>query len=217
MRRISSQMRLFWYRLWRLLHQFSWVIQLARSRLRSWQSGEEPVCVGIPDPVHAQQVVASVRKAVDEAPTKWENVLVPAITVLKCDWILLSMDHLLHLKRPNHLHPQPVNLPLQPSFLPLYGAHQLGNLGTTLTVIYTLPNWILIRNSSNLATYGSTPVSLKRHKYHLNPIKKNVLEDFRSVLSILPSSPSTPNDASTPPPFLVLADGADNPVSAKNH
>ena len=185
-----------------------------------------PFVLGFQNPAHAQEVVASVNKVVDEVGA----VLVPAITVLKRDWdttvdgpppgsfsLLSSLSQLPP--------PQPVKIslpcfssPLQ-ALLPLYGAHQLDNLGTALTVINVLltdPSCEekLIRNSS---TYGSTLMSPK-DVITLESVARGIKEtNWPGRLSFhtvhLPSSPSTPNKA--PPPFLVLADGAHNSASAK--
>ena len=188
---------------------------------------KRPFVLGFQNPAHAQQVVASVKKVVDEVGA----VLVPAITVLKRDWDTTvdgpppkSFSLLSSLSQTPP--PQPVKIPL-PCFsspvlalLPLNGAHQLDNLGTALTVINTLltdPSCeeILIRNSS---THRSTSVSLK-DIITLESVSRGIKEtkwpgrlSFHTVH--LPSSPRTPNETS-PPPFLVLADGAHNPASAQ--
>ena len=188
---------------------------------------KRPFVLGFQNPAHGQQVVASVEKAVDEVGA----VLIPAIPVLKRDWETtvdgpppepFSLLSSLSQTPP----PQPVKIslpcfssPLQ-ALLPLYGAHQLDNLGTALTVINALltdPSCEekLIRSSS---THRSTSVSLK-NIITLESVARGIKEtkwpgrlSFHTVH--LPSSPSTPNEA-PPPPFLVLADGAHNPASAK--
>ena len=187
---------------------------------------KRPFVLGFQNPAHAEQVVASVKKTVDEV----EAVLIPAITVLKRDWDttvdgpapeLFSLLSQTSQSPP----PQPVKIslpcfssPLQ-ALLPLYGAHQLDNLGTALTVINVLltdPSCEekLIRNS----TLRSTSVSLK-DIITLESVARGIKEtkwpgrlSFHTVHLPLPSS--TPNDT-PPPPFLVLADGAHNPASAK--
>ena len=188
---------------------------------------KRPFVLGFQNPAHAQQVVASVKKVVDEVGA----VLVPAITVLKRDWDTTvdgppPKSFLLLSSLSQTPPPQPVKIPL-PCFsspvlalLPLNGAHQLDNLGTALTVINTLltdPSCeeILIRNSS---THRSTSVSLK-DIITLESVSRGIKEtkwpgrlSFHTVH--LPSSPRTPNET-PPPPFLVLADGAHNPASAK--
>ena len=189
---------------------------------------KRPFVLGFQNPAHAQQVVASVTKVVDEVGA----VLVPAITVLKRDWDT-TVDgpppesfSLFSSSSPQTPPPQPVKIslpcfssPLQ-ALLPLYGTHQLDNLGTALTVINALltdPSCEekLVRNSS---AHGSTSVSLK-DIITLESVARGIKEtkwpgrlSFHTVH--LPTSPSTPNEAS-PPPFLVLADGAHNPASAK--
>jgi dihydrofolate synthase len=186
-----------------------------------------PFVLGFQNPAHAQQVVASVKKAVDEVGA----VLVPAITVLKRDWdttvdgpppesfSLLSSSSQLPPPQPVKISLPCFSSPLQ-ALLPLYGAHQLDNLGTALTMINALltdPSCEekLIRNSS---THGSTLMSLK-DVMTLESVARGIKEtkwpgrlSFHTVH--LPSSPSTPNKA-PPPPFLVLADGAHNSASAK--
>ena len=188
---------------------------------------KRPFVLGFQNPAHAEQVVTSVKKVVDGVGA----VLVPAITVLKRDWdttvdgpppesfSLLSQSS----QSPP---PQPVKIflpcfssPLQ-ALLPLYGAHQLDNLGIALTVINTLltdPSCqeIIICNTS---THRPTPVSLK-DTITLESVARGIKGtkwpgrlSFHAVH--LPSSSNTPNEA-LPPPFLVLADGAHNPASAK--
>ena len=185
---------------------------------------ERPFVFGFQNPIHAQQVLGSVKKVVDEVGA----VLVPAITVLKRDWDTTvdgpppeSFSLLSHTSQSPP--PQPVKIslpcfssPLQ-ALLPLYGAHQLDNLGTALTVINTLlsdPSCEenLFRNSS---THRSASVSLK-DIITLESVARGIKEtkwpgrlSFHTV-----HLPSSPNKA-PPPPFLVLADGAHNPASAK--
>ena len=189
---------------------------------------KRPFVLGFQNPAHAQQVETSVKKVVGEVGA----VLVPAITVFKRDWDA-TVDgpppesfSLLSSQTSQSPPPQPVEIslpcfssPLQ-ALLPLYGAHQLDNLGTALTVINTLltdPSCdeMLIPNSS---TYRSTSVSLK-NIITLESVAKGIKEtkwpgrlSFHTVH--LSPSHSTPNEA-PPPPFLVLADGAHNPASAK--
>ena len=186
-----------------------------------------PFVLGSQNPAHAEQVKASVKKAIGEVGA----VLVPAITVLKRDWDTTvdgpppeSFSLLSSVSQTPP--PQPVKItlpcfssPLQ-TLLPLYGAHQLDNLGTALTMINTLltdPSCEekLIQNSSTLR---SASMSLK-DMITLESVARGIKEtkwpgrlSFHTVH--LPSSPSTPNIA-PPPPFLVLADGAHNPASAK--
>ena len=190
--------------------------------------GKKPFVLGSQNPAHAQQIEASVKKVVDGVGA----VLVPAITVLKRDWdatvdgpppesfSLLSSSS----QSPP---PQPVEISL-PCFssplkalLPLYGAHQLDNLGTALTVINTLLTDPL------LSERVLVPHSYRNHR--LPPLKNMITPEsvargiketkwpgrlsFHTVH--LPPSPSTPNEA-PPPPFLVLADAAHNPTSAKS-
>jgi folylpolyglutamate synthase/dihydrofolate synthase len=190
---------------------------------------KRPFVLGFQNPAHAEQVAASVKKAVDEVGA----VLIPAITVSKRDWNTTvdgpspeSFSLLSLFQTSQTPPPQPVKIslpcfssPLQ-ALLPLYGAHQLENLGTALTVINALltdPSCEenLIRNSP---THRSTSASLK-DMIRLESVARGIKEtkwpgrlSFHTVH--LPSSTSTPNNA-PPPPFLVLADGAHNPASAK--
>ena len=159
--------------------------------------------------------------------------MIPAVTVLKRDWDT-TVDgpspesfSLLSLSQTSQAPPpQPVKIslpcfssPLQ-ALLPLYGAHQLENLGTALTVINALltdPSCEenIIRNS---LTHRSTSASLK-DIITLESVARGIKEtkwpgrlSFHTVH--LPSSASNPNNG-PPSPFLVLADGAHNPASAK--
>ena len=132
----------------------------------------------------------------------------------------LSPFFLLRLKRLHRNLSKSPFLVSPPRFKPSFHAHQLENLGTALTVINTFltdPSCqeILIRNTS---THRSTSVSLK-DIITLESVARGIKEtkwpgrlSFHTV--DLPSSPATPNEA-PPPPFLVLADGAHNPASAK--
>ena len=190
---------------------------------------KRPFVLGFQNPAHAQQVETSVKKVVDEVGA----VLVPAVAVLERDWDATvdgsppesSFSLLSSSQTSQSPSPQPVKIslscfsyPLQ-ALLPLYGAHQLDNLGTALTVINALLtdpscNETLIRNSSPRSTSASLKniITLKSVARGIKETKWPGRLSFHTVH--LPSSPSTPNEA-PPPPFLVLADGAHNPASAK--
>jgi len=183
--------------------------------------------LGVQHPAHAEEVVSSVKKVVDEVGA----VLVPALTVLERDWDT-TVDgpnpgsfSLLTSSQPfQSPAPQPIqiSLPCFPSplrtLLPLYGAHQLDNLGTALTVINALLTDPLceekIKSQRNGSTWSTlkdiiTPESVARG---IKDTKWPGRLSFHTVH--LPPTSRTPNEP-PPPPFLVLADGAHNPASAK--
>jgi len=182
--------------------------------------------LGIQNPAHAEQVVSSVKKVVDEVGA----VLVPAFQVLKRDWDtivdgLITPDSFSLLSSSLSQSPPPpqpiqINLPCFSSplqaLLPLYGAHQLENLGTALTVIHTLladPSCEekLIRNSSTHRSISLkdiiTPESVAKG---IKDTKWPGRLSFHTV-----HLPPSPKQVPPPSPFLVLADGAHNPASAK--
>ena len=158
-------------------------------------------------------------------------MLVPAITVPKRDWdatvdgpppesssLLSSSSSSQTSKSPP---PQPVIISL-PCFsspvqalLPLYGAHQLDNLGTALTVINALPTDPL-PGEILLIPHPLPPL---KDMITPEPVARGIKEtkwpgrlSFHTVH--LPPSTIASNEA-PPPPFLVLADAAHNPTSAK--
>ena len=162
---------------------------------------------------HAEQVVVSVTKVVDDVGA----VLIPAIKVLKRDWDTTIdgptpqpfslLSSLLSQSPP----PQPIQISL-PCFssplralLPLHGAHQLDNLGTALTVINALLTDPSCQQRFNdKITFESVARGIKKTEW---PGRLS----FHTVH--LPPSLNEPQPP--PPPFLVLADGAHNPASAK--
>ena len=186
-----------------------------------------PFVLGFQNPDHAEQVLTSVKKVVDEVGA----VLVPAFQVLKRDWdttvdgptpesfSLLSSSSQSPPPQPIQINLPCFSSPLQ-ALLPLYGAHQLENLGTALTVIHTLladPSCEekLTRNSfthrstslKDIITPESVAKGIKDTKW---PGRLS----FHTVH--LPPSSSSHTPKQVPPsPFLVLADGAHNPASAK--
>ena len=189
-----------------------------------------PFVLGFQNPAHAEEVVASVKQVVDVA----EAVLVLAIQVLKRDWdttvdgptpkSFSLLSSLSQISQSPSLQPIQISLPCFSSplqaLLPLYGAHQLHNLGTALTMINTLltdPSCEekLIQNSS---THRSTSVSLEgiiTPESVARGIKETKWPGRLSFHTVrLPPSSSAP-DKTSPPPFLVLADGAHNPASAE--
>ena len=174
------------------------------------------------NPAHSVEVLASVKKMVDEVGA----VLVPAIPVLKRDWDI-TVDgptpepfSLLSSSSQNSPPPQPIkiSLPCFPSplqaLLPLYGAHQLENLGTALTIISTLLTDPLCEENFT-RNHGSTLKDIITPESVARGIKDTKWPGRLSFHTVhLPASSRTLNDP-PPPPFLVLADRAHNPASAK--
>ena len=182
-----------------------------------------PFVLGFQNPAHAEEVKGSVKKVVDEVGA----VLVPAITVLKRDWdttvdgptlepfSLLSSSQTFGSPPP---HPIQFSLPCFPfplqALLPLYGTHQLDNLGTALAVI----NAILTDPSCQGKLIGDSTTTVGSLKDIITPesIARGIKDtkwpgrlSFHTV-----HLPPLPNEA-PPPSFLLLADGAHNPASAQ--